>query len=172
VGKDKMADTIAKQFATLVVWVGSFACIPVLAQDVPYKPDAEFELKISMTFKNRPPADVTKVQVEETFGEYQKRTNTTPLPYLVLYLTVLKAGEGETKLSVSKGGKVFLTRKVEPGKVIKLDLGFADDIKDRTSEYEYIVNFLSDNKKPISRMVIYFAEDGDYLVNGTKRGKI
>lgn len=161
-----------KRFVSLAVWVGSLTSLSLWAQEVPYKPDAEFELKISMTFKNRPPADVTKVKVEETFGEHQKRTNTTPLPYLVLFLNVITAGEDEARLSVSKGGKGFLTRKVEPGKEIKLDMGFTDDIKDRTSEYEYIVTFLSDNKKPVTRIVIYFAEDGDYLVNGVKRGKI
>ncbi len=158
----------------LGLWlVGSvFPVLLVQAQEIPFKPDPEFELRISMNFKTRPPADVNKIKVDETFGEREKRTSTTPLPYVVLFLTVIKAGEGETRLSVSKGGKPFMSRKIEPGKEVKLDIGFTDDIKDRTTDYEYVVTFLSDKKQPISRIVIYFSEGGDYQVNGVKRGRI
>ncbi|MFN3840271.1 MAG: hypothetical protein ACK4RF_06150 [Cyclobacteriaceae bacterium] len=143
-----------------------------MAQEIPYKPDPEFELRFSMSFKTRPPADVNKVQVEETFGEYEKRTNTSPLPYVVLFLNVIKADEDEARLSVSKGGKAFMGRKIEPGTEVKLDIGFADDIKDRTTAFEYVITFQTEKKKPVSRIVIYFSESGDYLVNGVKRGKI
>ncbi|QOI98099.1 MAG: hypothetical protein HRU69_11655 [Flammeovirgaceae bacterium] len=146
--------------------------VALMAQEVPFKPDSEFELRINMNFKVRPPADVTKIKVEETFGEYEKRTSNTPLPYVILLLNVVKAGEEEVRLSVSKNGKAYYSRKVETGKDVKLDIGFSDDIKDRTIEHEYEITFLTDRKKPVSRIVIFFSEEGDYLVNGVKRGRI
>jgi hypothetical protein len=73
---------------------------------------------------------------------------------------------------VSKGGKAYINRKAELNKEIKLDIGFTDDIKDRTIDPEYVITLLSADKKPVSRIVIYFSESGDYIVNGTKRGRI
>lgn len=142
------------------------------AQEIPFKPDNEFALRLNMNFKARPPADVTKINVEETFGEYEKRTSTTPLPYVILFLTVITAGEDEVRLSISKGGKAFQSRKVEPGKPVKLDIGFSVDVKDRTTDHEYVITFLTEKKKPVSRIVIHFTDQGDYLVNGVKRGQI
>ncbi len=157
------------QLVSAVFWL---MAVTAFGQDIPYKPENDFELRLSMNFKSRPPADVTKIKVEETFGELEKRINTTPLPYVILFLNVIKAGDEEVRLSVAKGGKPYLSRKVEPGKEVKLEIGFADDVKDRTSDYEYVVTFLNDRKQPVSRIVILFSEEGDYLVNGVKRGRI
>ena len=141
-------------------------------QDIPFKKEDEFSLRIQLDFKSRPPADADQVKVIETMAEYQKRTATTPLPYLYIYLTFTRLQPDEVRYAVAKGGKVFMNRKAELNKEIKLDLGFTDDIKDRTAEAEYVITLLNDNKKPVSRIVIYFTESGDYLVNGVKRGKI
>jgi len=51
-------------------------------------------------------------------------------------------------------------------------MGYTDDIKGRVTEHEYTVYFLSKDKKPVSRIVIYFQEDGTFLVNGEKRGRV
>jgi hypothetical protein len=144
----------------------------VLAQEVPYKPEDSFLLRVDMEFKSRPPADPDKYQVFETQAEYQKRTSATPLPYLYLYLTFTRLAPDEARFTVARGGKGFMNKKAELNKEIKLDLGFTDDIKDRTDDWEYVVTLLSDKKKPVSRIVIYFSESGDYLVNGVKRGRI
>ncbi len=144
----------------------------VSAQEVPLKNENEFSVRVHMEFKSRPPADAERIQVTETLAEYQKRTAPTPLPYLYLYLTFTRLAPEEVRYSVSKGGKGFINRKAEINKEVKLDIGFTDDIKDRTTEPEYVITLLSENKKPISRIVIYFSESGDYLVNGVKRGRI
>lgn len=141
-------------------------------QDIPYKKDDEFSLRIQLEFKSRPPADAEQVKVVETMAEYQKRTATTPLPYLYLYLTFSHLQSDEVRFVVAKGGKGFMNKKAELNKEIKLDLGFTDDIKDRTVEADYVITLMNENKKPVSRIVIYFTESGDYLVNGVKRGRI
>jgi len=172
VAKDSLVPVRIKKICRVVSAVLWVAGVTAFAQEIPFKPDEEFDLRLSMSFKTRPPADVTKIKVEETFGEHEKRTSTTPLPYVVLFLNVIKANDEEVRLSISKGGKSYLSRKVEPGKEVRLDIGFADDVKDRTSEFEYVITFLNNRKQPVSRIVIYFSEEGDYLVNGVKRGRI
>ncbi len=142
------------------------------AQDVPLKNEEEFLLRIQMEFKSRPPADAERIQVIETRAEFEKRTGGSPLPYLFLYLTFKKLSEEEVRFTVSKGGKAYINRRAEVDKEIKLDIGFTDDIKDRTTEPEYVITLLSEKRKPVSRIVIYFSEKGDYLVNGVKRGRI
>lgn len=159
----------------LIILSAVYALWPIrqiYGQDIPYKKEDEFLLRVQLDFKSRPPADADQVKVIETMAEYQKRTATTPLPYLYLYLTFTHLQPDEVRYTVAKGGKGFMTKKAELNKEIKLDLGFTDDIKDRTAESEYVITLFNNSKKPVSRIVIFFNESGDYLVNGVKRGKI
>jgi hypothetical protein len=94
-------------------------------------------------------------------------------PYLYLQLRVLKPVSEEVRVKVVKNNnQTLLARKFDPNVVIKMDLGFTDDIKDRASAYHYIVTILSKEKEPLSKIDIFFEEDGTYLVNGEKRGKL
>lgn len=143
-------------------------------EDIPFKPKDEFEVNLNFEFRQRPQADISKVEFNETQREHTRRSSTGPLPYLRLNLSVLKVGEGEFRLRVIKNTDTHATsaRKLEQGMQVKLDLGYTDDIKDRISAYEYIAYFLSDDKKPLTRVVIYFDKDGTYYVNGEKRGRL
>lgn len=137
--------------------------------ETPYKPTEEFELKLDLQFKQRPMPDGNRVELE-------KRTLPTSgmnAPYLHLHLRVLKAIPEEVRVKVVKNNnQTLLSRKFDPNVVIKMDLGFTDDIKDRASAYHYIVTFLSKEKDALSKIDIFFEEDGTYLVNGEKRGKL
>lgn len=146
----------------------------ILVQDeVPYKPGEEFEIKLNFEFRQRPAQEPYQVNFSETRKDYERRTNTGPLPYLFMNVNLLKTTAEETRVRLvrNKTENAF-TRKLEQGMQIKLDLGFTDDIKDRVTAHEYTLLFLSQNKKPLTRIVIYFEEDGTYLVNGEKRGKL
>ena len=88
-------------------------------------------------------------------------------------LRVLKPVAEESRVKVLKNGReTLMSRKFDPNLVIKLDLGFTDDIKDQVTPHHYLVTFLSKDKEPLSRIEIVFEEDGTYIVNGEKRGKI
>jgi hypothetical protein len=143
-----------------------------LPQDLPYKPDTEFVLRFDLSFRTRPQESTNRVNFEETRGEYARRTDTSPLPYLELHLKVIEASNKEVRMRVLRGGVQLVNRKIELNKEIKLDIGFTADIKDRLVPHEYEVFFLSADKKALSRILIQFTEDGDYLVNGVRRGKI
>jgi hypothetical protein len=137
--------------------------------EIPLKPTDDFELKLDLQFKQRPKEDSHKIELE-------KRTLPTSgmnAPYLFLNLKVLKPNPEEVRVKVVKNSHdVLLSRKFDPTIVIKMDLGFTDDIKDRVSAHHYIVTFMTKDKMPISKVEILFEEDGTYLVNGEKRGKI
>ena len=114
-----------------------------------------------------------KIDMDMTLKEYEKTKGSGLLPYLYLNLKVLKQQSNEIRLKVIENGtNHVLSKKVDPSTILKLDLGFTDDIKDRVGAYEYTVVFLNEDKDPVSRIVIYFEKDGTYLVNGQNRGKI
>jgi hypothetical protein len=142
----------------------------MLWQDtIPYKANDEFELKLDLQFKKRPPPDLNKVDLE-------KRTlpaSGMNAPYLYIDLRVIKPVTEEYRVKVIKNERdLLLSKKFDPSTVIKLDMGFTDDIKDHISPHHYMITFFSKEKNPLSRIEIFFEKDGTYIVNGEKRGKI
>ena len=150
-----------------LLWVGIILTF-LFQDDAPYKSNDEFELKLDLQFKQRPKSE-TKV-------EFDRRTLPTGgmnAPYLYLSLKVLKVTPEEVRIKVLKNNtQTLLARKFDPNVVLKLDLGFTDDIKDRVTAHQYLITFLSKEKSALSRIEIFFETDGTYLVNGEKRGKI
>ena len=143
-------------------------------QEPPYKPSEEFELKLDFEFKDRGAGrNPNKIDMDLTLKEYEKTRASGLLPYLYLSFKVLKQQENEFRLRVIENKtKNILNKKVDSSTVIKLELGFTDDIKDRVGPYEYTIVFLNDDKDPVSRVTIFFEKDGTYFVNGQLRGKI
>jgi hypothetical protein len=144
-------------------------------EDPPYKPTDEFEVKLNFEFKDRGAGrDPNKIEMNQTLKERDKSRGSGLLPYLYLNLKVLKQAPEEIRVRVIENStkNVLNYKKFDTATVLKLDLGFTDDIKDRVGAYQYIVYFLNDEKDPISKIVIYFEKDGTYLVNGEMRGKI
>jgi len=142
----------------------------LLQQDqIPFKSNDEFELKLQLEFKKRPMQDINTIELEK---RSVPSTGGMPAPYLHINLRVLKIVPEEVRVKVTKNpNETLLTKKFDPNVVIKLDLGFTDDIKDRATSHHFIVSYLSKEKKPLSKIEIFFEEDGTYLVNGEKRGK-
>jgi hypothetical protein len=140
---------------------------------VPYKPNDEFELKLNFEFKERHRGDPNKVELDQTKKEYERSLGTGPLPYLFLDFRALKLQANEVRIRVTENNKeVVFNKKADSNTIVKLELGFTDDIKDHVGPYEFTIHLLDNEKKPVSRVVIYFQTDGTYLVNGQMRGKI
>ncbi|HAC23646.1 MAG TPA: hypothetical protein DCE81_01890 [Cytophagales bacterium] len=141
-------------------------------QPVSTKPADEYDLKIQYEFRQRTNSSVNQVHVDETVGERDKRLNTSPLPYLVLNLNVIKLGPKEVRLKVVRGARdSFINRKVKEGDQIKVEIGFVDDLKDRTIEFEYEIIFLNEKKDAQSRIHLFVEKDGTFKINGEVRGK-
>ncbi|MEJ1242439.1 hypothetical protein WBG78_30095 [Chryseolinea sp. T2] len=151
-----------------------FVLASILPQDtVPFKPNDEFELKLNFQFKERPRSDPNKVELDQTRREFERSHSAGQLPYLFLDFRVLKQQPAEVRVRVLENNvKVVHNKKVDTNSVLKLELGFTDDIKDHVGAYEFTILLLDDGKQPVSRVVIFFKQDGTYLVNGQMRGKI
>lgn len=146
----------------------------LIQKDVPYKPMEEFDLKLNFEFKDRgADRNPNRIEMDVTNREVEKNKVSGPLPYLFLNLKVLTLQSNEVRVRViENGNKPVMNKKFDANTVLKLDLGFTDDIKDRVGAYEYTVLFLDGDKNAVSRIVIYFEKDGTYMVNGQNRGKI
>lgn len=153
----------------------SFPAIVLIlfAQDtVLLKAKEEFEIKFELSVKQRADDDDTKtIRYSESVNEHEKRTGL--LPYLKLNVKIVTSHPNEVKLKVFKdNGNAAFSKKVENGMEFKLDLGFTDDIKDRVAGYKYVIQFYTLEKKEFSKIVIEFDTEGNYFVNGEKRGRI
>ncbi len=139
---------------------------------VPYKPANEFEVIIDYKFEERPAIDRTKVEYDVSTDERNRKAISGPLPYLKLQLKFLKLNNEEVKVRmINSNGNLVFNRKVSEGTVIKLDVGFIDDVKDRVSPYEFTATLYSDSRKGTSRIHLAILEDGTFMVNEEKKGK-
>lgn len=146
--------------------------ITCFQDETPFKPTEEFEVKLNFEFKERI-KDSNKIELNQTQRDYQRSRASGPLPYLFLNLKILKQQAEEVRVRIEQNGaNDVMNRKFDPNTILKLDMGFTDDIKDRVSPYEYTIYFLSKDKKPLSKVTIFFEENGTYIVNGQIRGKI
>lgn len=139
-------------------------------QDVRYKPNEEFDVKLQYVFRQRVIEHSTVYPADG--GAAVRKSSSTMLPYLDIELKMLKLQSDEVRLRIvnNKGESVF-GRKVKEGDVAPINMGFTDDVKDRVSAHEYTATFLTADRKEISRIVITVKEDGTFLVNNEKRGK-
>lgn len=150
-----------------------FVITSFLQEDVPFKAKEDFEIKLDLSFKQRSSFETGAVLRSDKTHPENERTGTTSLPYLVLNIKILKVQPGETRMKVIRDDKVgIMSKKIGGETEFKLSLGFTDDIKDRISGYKHVIHFLSSRKDELSRIVIEFDEDGNYFVNGEKRGRI
>lgn len=140
--------------------------------EVPLKADEEFECKLNLSFKSRDSAGQPDVNYVETISERDKRLSGSPLPYLKLKLKFLVLKPEEVRMQALAAGSLLRGKKIEVGEEIDLDLGFTSDIKDGIIPKEYVVLLLSKDRKSVSQITISFTKEGDYLVNGVKRGRI
>jgi hypothetical protein len=141
----------------------------LLQDQVPYKPSEHFELKLDYEFKQRPAENTSTVYMQES----NRNSGPSLLPFLAIQLKVLKLQPDEIRLKIfTNDGATVANRKVQEQQLVKFDMGFTADLKDRVLPHEYTLLFLSGDKKEISRIVVFVAADGSFLVNNEQRGKL
>lgn len=133
--------------------------------EIPLKPNDEFEVKLDYQLKQKPISDRLSI-------DYYDTKEGGMLPYLILNIRLLKLSEQEVKTKIIDGkDKLIFNRKTSVNDVLKLDIGYTDDVKDRVTSYKFNIIFLSADKKEVSRIYILIEEDGTFLVNDEIRGK-
>lgn len=143
----------------------------LLLQEIPFKPNEQFEIKLDYQFKPRPLHDANTVQLGEVPGRYAD-TGSGVLPYLILNIKLLELPEEKMRVQISSNLKERpSSKKISEDMLIELDLGFTDDMVDRVSAHQYVLTFIDSERNPIDRIVINVDVDGSFHVNGEKRGK-
>jgi hypothetical protein len=144
--------------------------------EVPFKLSNEFEVKIDLSFKQKENDfnQYNKVTLDytETVAQKNRRLSGNQLPYLVLKITFLTLSDQEKKVKIINNlNKNIYSKKAELTSVIRLDLGFVDDIKDRVSPNTFDIILSDADKTSRTHILIVVQEDGTFLVNNEKRGK-
>jgi hypothetical protein len=143
------------------------------AQEIPYKPEQEYTIRLDLKFLSRSSVNTTEVKVSESREDYLKRTHTFQLPHLTLYITIKETNQGEVRMKILRDGRVHTNNKrIELGKEFKLEVGYTDDAKDKVSGYNHTLLFLDASKKEVNKIVISIEENGDYRINGEMRGRL
>lgn len=141
-------------------------------QEVPFKPDDEFDIRMEMSFRQRPQSSNT-LHYAETRDEYERRTSSDQLPFVVLNVTLKAFHQGEVRMKVIRDSQEqIMSRKVAAGNTFKLEIGFTDDAKDGVKGYHHRVVFLDEKKREVNQILIVIDKEGNYLVNNQKRGKL
>ena len=144
----------------------------LVAQDVPFKAQEDYEIKIDYTFKVRPPVSSSNINVTETQREMERRYTSSNLPYLIILVHVKTLQANEKSFRVTDNSRRTISNKKFKGPVtLKVDMGFTSDIKDGISPHTYYINFLNDKKDAVSQIVFSIDQDGTFLVNNEVRGK-
>jgi hypothetical protein len=149
-------------------------CLNLFQTSVPFKAESEFSIKFSLTLKKRaevPEKDWVASDANAA-SRMESPDNNSPLPYLQAALEVLTKNPDEVKIRIVRGAnQQILKKKIKEGIKEMVFADFVDDIKD-LSGYTHTIYFLNEDGEPVSRIVIEFDEEGFYLVNGKKKGKL
>jgi hypothetical protein len=136
-------------------------------EDLPFLPANEFEAKVALSFRVRKGEEANTFRFNEEVG--RRKTYDKPIAFLAINFKLVKANEIVRMRSVhGSGGK---TQKIKENQVLHFEMGFVEDIKSSHVPNELILYFLSDQKKELSKVIFLITADGDFLVNGEKRGK-
>ncbi|ELR73890.1 hypothetical protein C900_00054 [Fulvivirga imtechensis AK7] len=105
-------------------------------------------------------------------------TDTSPgttdlLPYVKVKFDLLTLGQNDYRIKVvnGHGGSVF-SRKLKGPMAFDIDMGFAEDIKDRIVPHSYSVYFMDKAKNILSQITIEVKKDGELLLNEQVYGKL
>lgn len=150
-----------------------FLSSSLFQDEIPLKPDNEYELKLNFELRNRPPVAQPTVDYVETQEEHERKNKSGTLPFLKLKLTFIELSEDEVRVRVTDNlGRNIYNKKAVLDEPIDFDLGFTDDLKDHVGAYEFDIFLLSSKRKETSRIHLLVNEDGGFMVNSKQRGKL
>ena len=134
--------------------------------EVPLKPKDEFEIKLDYQVKRRPTVEFSGYSTEPI------KKNEPATPYVILNIKILKVSLEESRIVIKSNlHDNLLNRKIQEGTIIKLDLGFTDDVKNRVTAYEYSIYFMDSKRTSVQKILIRIDQDGVFHVNDEIRGK-
>jgi len=145
----------------------TFTSLALSAQDVPFLPTDDFEFKLDYGFETKPPPSQDR-------KEYDKNVsyNGGPLPYVKVNFKFTNLPENAFRVRVFTDKQTIKNKKLKKIDNLDIDLGFADDIKDRVEPYTFFIYLENKSKERLSMIKIYVEETGDFYLNDKLYGKI
>lgn len=141
--------------------------IPFLWQEsTPFKPADEYGFTLNYEFRNKAVSDRFKV---DWSNQLQYSDGTLPFATITIKPLKLSQDEERVKIITNLGNRIY-SRKAAVDNDIVIEMGFTDDLKDHIDVFEYDVIFFS-GRKETSRINLFVDRDGNFLINGEKRGK-
>lgn len=140
--------------------------------EIPYLGEQYFSYELDYSFKKR--QDISTSEKNNLITKRLNKGVESPLPY-VKVIVILKDLESDIfryKVSNNFNRSLSTKRIKELPTEVDIDMGFGEDIKDRTGPHQFILTLIDDNKNIDSRVVFEFDEEGNMMVNGVLSGKI
>ena len=138
--------------------------------DVPFKPSDEFQVNIDLKFKAKNSAYGHSTYSRS--GDRLDKGSSTPQSFLTVTVNQFKIQDDEVKVvAVDSQGKPLLKKKVSADLSLYFEMGFVEDIKNKTAANEITVYFLSTEKKKLRKIVFSIASDGVFEVNEKWHGQ-
>jgi len=139
-------------------------------EDVPYKPDDEFQVNIDVTFKNK--ESKYGLSTYNQNGERLDRVSENPFPFLTVSVSQFKVQNDEVKvLSSDSKDKVLSKKNASADLVLHFDMGFVDELKKGSPNNHVVVYFLSEEKKKLRKITFSVTPTGVFEVNGKWHGQ-
>ncbi len=147
-----------------------FVVLALPQGEIPYKPSDEFQVNIELKMKTRP--SEYNGYIYSPSGERLYRRGSEILPFLEATVVILKLQDDEAKVEITDmKGKIVMKRKTSPKLSIHIDIGFEEDLKNRTTQDETTLTFFSKEKKKVRKIVLNISSDGVFKVNGKWNGQ-
>lgn len=133
--------------------------------EVPNKASNEFEVKIDLSFKERPPKDINQFD----YTDSKLRPSNGPIPYLSILFILTKSND-ETKVRVVHGNRTSID-KIKLNEEKKMAMGYIEDLKSEAVPNKLSLFLLNSKREEVSKIILLVEADGTFMVNGEKRGK-
>lgn len=153
----------------VMLFIVLFAVGLVNAQnEIPYRVDSTFKFELDYNFKRKPPPPSDKVTLVDV-----PHTSNEVLPYVIVKFTVAEPLKNDHRVKVIDNyGRSVLNRKIRDDLKFDIDMGFAEDLKDRIVPHQYNIFFINQEKNTHSRITLEVTEEGDLLLNSELYGKL
>ncbi|UII31334.1 hypothetical protein LVD17_23870 [Fulvivirga ulvae] len=139
------------------------------AQDiVPFRSDSTYNFELDYNFKTKP----APPHGEISYTEYYDKSSDM-LPYVSIKISLLGLSENDFRVKVvnNQGNQVY-SRKMKLPMEFDVELGFAEDLKEKLVPHLYYVYFFDKERNLHSRITIEVTETGDFLLNDKIYGKL
>lgn len=149
----------------LILLLLGFTSQIVAAQEIPYRPEANYELKLKYDFKSKNTTDKDVISFVE-------KADASMLPHLTIYISILNRNSGEGRIKIVDNKSNLRHNKKLSEDPVRLVMGYTDDMKNSETASKFIITISTKKRDAIDQIVLEVKKDGTFLVNEIVNGKL